>query len=78
VGLYVPAVQQHFDLLVPGDLEIGSLAELLANGVAELCEGCYTPMERAMLTLQFPETLLHPSKTLASYGIEDGAQLVLF
>lgn len=78
VGLYVPAVQQRFDLLVPPDLEIGALTGLLAKGVAELCAGRYTPTEKAMLTLRVPELLLHPDRTLADYSIEDGAQLVLF
>lgn len=78
IGLYVPAVQEHFDLLVPPDLEIGSLTGLLMNGVTELCGGRYTPSEKGMLTLRDPEMLLHPERTLADYGIEDGAQLALF
>lgn len=78
IGLYVPAVQEHFDLLVPPDLEIEALTGLLMTGVAELCEGRYTPAGKGMLTLKNPEMLLHPERTLANYGIEDGAQLVLF
>lgn len=78
IGLYVPAAQEHFDLLVPPDLEIEALTGLLMNGVAELCKGRYAPAEKGMLTLKNPEMLLHPERTLANYGIEDGAQLVLF
>lgn len=78
VGLYVPAAQRHFDLLAPSDLEIGVLTELMLRGVAELCEGWYTRSKTGMLTLREPELLLHPERTLADYGIEDGAQLVLF
>ena len=78
IGLYVPAVQEHFDLLVPPDLEIEVLAGLLMDGVTELCGGRYTPSEKKMLALQDPEMLLHPRRTLGDYGIEDGAQLVLF
>lgn len=78
IGLYVPAVQEHFDLLVPADLEISSLTDLLMSGVTELCRGRYTPSEKGMLTLRDPEMLLHPDRTLENYGIEDGAQLALF
>ena len=78
IGLYIPAAQQHFDLLAPADLEIGTLTELMLRGVSELCEGWYTRSRVGMLTLSEPDLLLHPDKTLADYGIEDGAQLVLF
>lgn len=78
IGLYVPAVQEHFDLLVPPDLEIEALTHLFMDGVAELCPGHFTPTANGMLTLRDPDMLLHPERTLASYGIEDGAQLVLF
>lgn len=78
IGLYVPAAQERFDLLVPADLNIETLSSLLISGVTELCNGRYIPSRQGMLTLRNPDMLLHPEKTLADYGIEDGAQLVLF
>ena len=78
VGLFIPAAQQHFDLLAPSDLKLGMMTELMLKGGAELCEGWYSRSQTGMLTLKDPDMLLHPDKTLADYGIEDGAQLVLF
>ena len=77
IGLYVPAVQERFDLLVPTDLDIASLTALLANGVGELCEGRYSPSHQELLSLRHPDILLRPRLTLADYGIENGAQLIL-
>lgn len=77
IGLYVPAVQERFDLLVPIDLEIAELIQLLTKGVYELCEGRFTPSQQEMLSLRRSNAPLHPGKTLADYGVEDGAQLIL-
>lgn len=78
ICLYVPAVQERFDLFVPRDMDIAALTVLLANGVSELCSGRYTPSQPGILTLQDPELLLNPRKTLSDYGVDDGAKLILF
>lgn len=77
VGLRVPAVEESFDILVPMDLNIETLTELLVDGICELCEGRFFPSHQEMLALCQPEMLLSPDKTLADYGLETGAQLVL-
>jgi len=77
VGLYVPAAQERFDLFIPADLEIAALSKLLAEGVAELSNGRYNRSNLEMLLLTAPDILLNPAKTIADYGIRDGAQLVL-
>lgn len=77
IGLYVPAVQERFDLLVPMDLEVAALTGLLVNGVEEICAGRYAPSHQELLSMRYPDLLLHPKRTLADYGVADGAQLVL-
>lgn len=77
IGLYVPAVQERFDLLVPVDMDIAVLTKLLVDGVEEICAGRYTPSHQEMLSRRHPDILLHPGKKLADYGVENGAQLVL-
>lgn len=77
IGLYVPAVQERFDLLVPVDVEIAELIRLVTGGVCELCGGQFTPSGQETLSLRRSALPLHPGKTLADYGVEDGAQLIL-
>ncbi len=77
IGLYVPAVEERFDLLVPSDLDVGALTALLTDGVEELCAGRYSPSHQELLSLRHPDILLHPRRTLNDYGVENGAQLVL-
>ena len=78
VGLYVPAAQMHFDLLVPTELKIYVLTKLLVNGVAEMSEGRFVPSRKSMLTLRDPDILLHPDRTLSQYNVSDGTQMILF
>lgn len=77
IGLYVPAVQERFDLLVPMDLDVATLTKLLVNGVEEMCEGRYTPSHQELLSMRHPDMLLNPRLTLVDYDVADGAQLVL-
>lgn len=77
IGLYVPAVQERFDLLVPMDLDVVALTKLLVNGVEEMCEGRYAPSHQELLSMRHPDMLLNPRLTLADYDVVDGAQFVL-
>lgn len=82
IRLYVPSIEQTFDLFVPTDMAISILTGLLVDGVVELCEGQFHPVEvnsqRGILVMREPQYLLNPKNTLADYGAEDGTCLVLF
>lgn len=77
VSLFVPSVQEKYDLFVPSDLDIGSLASTLANAVQDLCNGRYSVSEKERLIRLSPDASLDPSKTLSEYGIDDGTGLML-
>lgn len=77
IGLYVPAILEHFDLFAPPRLQVSVLTEILANSVSDLSNGRYTVSGREMLSTQDTSILLHPERCLADYGIEDGAQFIL-
>lgn len=77
VSLFVPSVQEKYDLFVPADLEIGTLSSVLANGVHDLCNGRYCVSEKEMLLRTSPDAVLNPNKTLSEYDINDGTGLIL-
>lgn len=77
IGLFVPAISEHYDLFAPPGLKIGELTKILANAVADLSSGRYTVSQQEMLSASETGILLHPDRCLADYGICDGAQLVL-
>lgn len=78
VCLYVPAIQEQYDLSIPTGMTVIEITKLLSEGVSELSNGHYQRSDLEMLTLKNPDILLHPDKTLEDYGIEDGSQLILF
>ena len=77
INLFVPSVQEKYDLFVPSDLEIGVLTGILANGVRDLCNGRYCISEKEMLIKTSPDVVLNPKKTLSEYDVNDGVKLVL-
>ncbi len=77
ICLLVPPAKRSFDLFVPMDLDIGTLTRVIADGVEELCRGYYVSSHEEMLSRKDPDLLLNPFRTLASYGVRDGAVLVL-
>lgn len=77
ICLSVPALGDEFDLFVPANLKIRFLTGILAEGVSELSHGRYNVSGEEMLNQRMPDRLLDPEKTLAVYGVEDGADLVL-
>ncbi len=77
IKLFIPAVNRSFDLFVPVDLEIGELTKIIVNGVEYMCNGVYVPSNEEMLNSKEGHILFNPSLTLDSYGITDGAELIL-
>ena len=78
IGLYVPALQQSFDLFVPPALPVRQLIQIISEGLAELSNGWYNTEQVHYHCLKEPERLLSGGKTLADYGLKDGNCLILY
>lgn len=77
VNLFIPSVQESYDLFVPVDMEISGLIALLAEGVFELSNNRYGISGKEQLILRGQESPMNPAHTLEDYGVQDGAELVL-
>lgn len=77
VSLFVPLVQEKYDLFVPVDLDVGSLTSVLANSVQDLCNGRYSVSGKERLIRTLPDAVLDPLKTFSEYDINDGTELML-
>ena len=78
IGLYVPSIEEKFDVFVPDDLPIGELCALLADGLEQTTDGHYKASGNELLCLTGPDQLLSRTQTLYEYMVEDGDQLALF
>ena len=77
ISLFVPAVGETFELLVPTHLELSELTSLLVQGVRELCQGHYVLSGQETLSPCQGTAPLDPVRTLSDYGVEDGSHLIL-
>lgn len=78
VSVYVPSLQERFDLFIPMMLTMEELSGLIANGLVELTGSRYEPSGTEMLCLKEPPTLLHQKKTPEEFGLRNGDELILF
>ena len=78
VNLFVPALQQSFDLIVPTSVSVEILTGWLTKCVHELSEGKYIISGQEKLCTKNPDVLLKENQTLAECCIINGTHLVLF
>lgn len=77
IRLQVPALAEGFEVFVPATLPIGEAALLMADAVASLSGGSYRTSGNELLCCIRLNTVLHPKRTFADYGICHGEQLFL-
>lgn len=77
IELYIPALDDHFDVFVPVDIPIKDLTKVIINGIVEITNEKYVPSQGEQLCMAEPSGILSPMLTLYDYGIIDGARLYL-
>lgn len=77
VNVYVPAILQGYDILVPDDLRIKNVVSLIVSVVAESSAQLYIPSGEECLCSAEKNILLRANATLEKYGIQNGDHLVL-
>ena len=77
IKLYVPSVNQYYDMFVPVDLIIRELIKVFVNVINYMSDVAYITSGRETLIAKSHDSLLNPSLTLADYGVQNGAELVL-
>ncbi len=78
IGLFVPSVDDHFDLFVPDNIPISQLCKLIAEGLGQMTNGHYCASGQELLCIKEPNKLLARDMTLGDYGIYNGDQLIMF
>ena len=77
IEIYVPAIDDRFDIFAPIDVPIKTLTGIIANGISEITNGKYVLSNCEQLCATEPVGLLDPSLTLQDYGVQNGMQLYL-
>lgn len=77
VKLYVPSIEQQYDIWLPLNRRIHNVIFLLSRLINEFCEGCYTPQEMPILYDKITARQFDINLTIKEAGIRNGAELIL-
>ena len=77
VNVFVPAISERYDILVPDDLRIRTVVGLIASGVEDLSDGNYISSGEECLCSVEKDILLRENTTLKNYGIQNGDHLMI-
>ena len=78
IKLYIPCIEQEYDVRVPTFLTVGEVIPLLSKAVSNLSDGKYSVKDDAILCVKERNLILEYQYLLSDYGIKNGDCLVLF
>lgn len=77
VNVYVPAIEERYDILVPDFMRIKSVISLIAGTVENLSDRLYVSSGEECLCSAEKNILLRSNATLEKYGIQNGDHLIM-
>jgi len=77
VNVYIPAISEKYDVLIPNNLRIKIVVSLIASTVEDLSDHLYTTSGDECLCSVEKNILLRHNATLDNYGIQNGDHLIL-
>lgn len=78
VNLFVPSLDESFDIYIPSFLTVGEITPLIAQMMEELTQHRYTSSGREIICSIEKNTVLQCSYTLSDYSIKHGEHIILF
>ena len=77
VRLYVPTIEQQYDIWIPLNRRIYNVISLISKAVFELSDGCYKPQEMPKLYDRFSAKQYDINLTVKDANIKNGSEVVL-
>ncbi len=77
VKLYVPMIEEQYDIWIPLNRRIYSVIELLIRAVDELSGGYYAPSKMPLLYDKLTAKIFDVNMTVKESTIKNGTELVL-
>ena len=78
VRLYVPKIEEQYDLMIPLNKQIYVVIQLLVKAVNELCGGYYTPSKMPMLYDKITAKAYDVNLTVIESSLRNGSEIILF
>jgi hypothetical protein len=77
VEIYLPAVNQNYDVYIPLTSKLHEVTDLLANAFTELSNGYFTASQDTVLCDKATGHLLDINKSVLELGLYNGSRLML-
>lgn len=77
VKLYVPQIDEVYDVWIPSHKKIYNVILLLIKAINELNEGCYKPRKMPLLYDKLTATKYDISMTVKETTIRSGTEIIL-
>lgn len=77
VNVYIPAIAESYDILVPRSMRIKNVVTMIASSVEGLSNHLYVASGEECLCSADKNILLRSNATLEQYGIQNGDHLVM-
>lgn len=75
--VYLPTLQQFFEIRVPAAMNCLLAAHLAAKAIAPLSNQTYAPSHSSLLAWKETGRLLESNKTMTEAGVKNGSRLIL-
>ena len=77
VKVYVPMIEEQYDIMIPLNRKIYNIIELIIRAVAELSGGYYTPMKMPQLYDKLTARAFDVNITVKESTIRNGTEIIL-
>lgn len=77
VTVSIPAISAQYDILVPNDLRIKTIASLIADSVEDLSDHKYISSGEECLCYKEKSIIMKNNSTLKRYGVQNGDHIII-
>ncbi len=77
IKLYVPMIDEIYDMWIPSQRKIGKVILLLVKAINELNEGSYSPAQMPQLYDKLTSELYDVNLSVKETNIRSGSELIL-
>ena len=77
VNIFVPVLNQSYDIFIPIQLRIFEVTELIKKAIFDLSEGRFIPMRDTVIAFRASGKILDVNHTVFELGIGNAAKLML-
>ena len=77
LNIFIPAIGERYDILVPMNLRIKTVVSLIAGTIEDLSDHRYVASGEECLCSVEKNILLRHNATLRKYGIQNGDHLIM-